>query len=127
MLSVLQFTPDINYDADIKLSLLLKIPIVVELILPLCRLVYSKILLATDMTRNPSNHSPRDCVCHTTYLTQSVYSILICHYGSKTALTSFSCDLLLTHNTIFETDVTILSFHDRCLSIYCYSYVWIAN
>ena len=40
-------------------------------------------------TWDPSNPSPCDCTCHTTYITQSVYSILICHYGSKISITCF--------------------------------------
>ena len=57
------------------------------------------------VTRDPSNPSPCDCTCHITYATQSVYSILICHHGSKNPLL-VPCDILLTHSMIFEIDVT---------------------
>ena len=38
-----------------------------------------------------------------------------------------SCDVLLTHETVFETDVTTLSCHDECPAVDFYSYVWIAH
>ena len=55
--------------------------------------------------RDLSNHFPRDCTCHSTSVTQSVYSILICLFGSKRPLL-VSCDLLHTHDMVFETNVT---------------------
>ena len=55
----------------------------------LALLLISKSRVHKKVTRDPSNPSLCDCTSHTTYATQSVYSFLICHHGSKISITCF--------------------------------------